>query len=298
VVRIKGVEKTLELVDRTGLRRIAIGGGEPTLFPGLAEYVRQMKEQGIFVSVLTNGRMLKFKDRLEELVDAGVDHFHVSVHSHVEQVHDAISRTAGSYRDTLNGLHNLRQAQAHTPLDVSIIQVISRLNVALLEDFARFVKDLSLDLDYVLLCYCIIEMESPREQLDLLVSYRDLMPHIHAAHEVLRSTGQRVYVDNVPPCLLRGNELLCLDFHKFNHLTVTGVTAISGTETQKYRFLQQSIKSYQRSYAPQCVSCVIKPYCGGVYRSYIDAFGVSEIDPYRFHEITTRLSQVSNTHAP
>ncbi|MEM8710328.1 MAG: radical SAM protein [Planctomycetota bacterium] len=59
---------SIALMAERGLKSvILIGGGEPTLYPGFAGFVRFLKETGLKVSVVTNGSR---GDRLAEVIDA------------------------------------------------------------------------------------------------------------------------------------------------------------------------------------------------------------------------------------
>lgn len=80
---LETVRDELDLAcQRRELDAVTIVGGEPTLYPELADVVRLVKERGLACQLLTNG--LRFlpkrgRDLLRELMDAGLDKiaFHV-----------------------------------------------------------------------------------------------------------------------------------------------------------------------------------------------------------------------------
>ncbi|MDQ7781828.1 MAG: radical SAM protein [Desulfomonilaceae bacterium] len=285
------VEKTLKLVNETGWDRVVISGGEPTLYSGLREVVRQLKDHGLFVTLFTNGRVLHEKAKTEQLVVAGVDAFHIPVHSDSERIHDAITRSEGSFRETITGISNLKEARSYASFTLSFVHVLNRLNYLGLSQFARFISEFRPD--YILLSYCVVNLDSPKDHLKILASYHEAACAIDDAYEIFEDKGQRVFVENIPPCVLRGKEALCMDFFKFNFLDIRGFKAVSTADGKTFVPLKQSIKSDQRAYAPACESCCIKQYCGGLHRASLEFQGSKHIVPYTAEEIRARLAASS-----
>lgn len=88
--------------------RVAISGGEPTLYPHLFELVQYLKSKGINnITLYTNARQLKDENYLLKLIDAGINHFHVALHSHIKDIATKISGVENSYDETLIGLKNI-----------------------------------------------------------------------------------------------------------------------------------------------------------------------------------------------
>lgn len=200
------VAETLKLAGENGWDRACISGGEPTLYSGLSEVVVQLKEHGLHVALLTNGRLLRQKKRVEELIAAGVDAFHIPVHSDSEEIHDATTRVKGSFRETITGIRNLRDASSGESFGLSFVHVLQKLNFQRLKEFANFITEFCPD--YVLLSYCIVNLDSPRDHLDLLATYDQAAGAIHQAHGIFKAKGQSVFAENIPPCFLRGKEEL------------------------------------------------------------------------------------------
>ncbi len=282
------VEKTLAEASATGIRRVGVSGGEPTLYPGLLEYTRRMKRHGMSVSILTNGRTLKNAQWLEQLLDAGIDHFHVSLHSDLADEHDAITRVKGSHRDAIQGLENLRDIRRHRQAELTVAHVMHLGNYQRLKEFAAFITPYNPY--YVLLSYSIIHQESPSDQMELLAPFETIMPKVLEACDTFDALGQKVYVDNIPPCLMRGREKLCLDFQKTNHLNIVGLKMLGRDEAKTYKAVRQSINSHERTFAPQCAKCSIVTFCGGLLRSYTEHFQSPGVQPYSSQEIRDRLA--------
>lgn len=96
------------LVDDSRYDSLILSGAEVTTFDDIVKYVRHAASFRHFkkIQIQTNGRRLVDKKYLGELVAAGVNEFFVSVHG-PEDVHDAITRSPGSYAATMEGIANL-----------------------------------------------------------------------------------------------------------------------------------------------------------------------------------------------
>ena len=59
-------KEIMERIERTGLKAVAITGGEPLFWPEMVDFIRNLKEKGYKVKLDTNGC---FPDRVEALLD-------------------------------------------------------------------------------------------------------------------------------------------------------------------------------------------------------------------------------------
>lgn len=282
------VTRTLAVAVDSGLGRVGISGGEPTLLPDLPELASRLRQGGLGVSVLTNGRALRERSWLEALVAAGVDHFHVPVHADHAGLHDAVTRVSGSFRETQEGLANILALREHVPLDLTLVHVVHAHNCNGLEAMARFL--LPYRPVYVLFSYCVIQASSYEKYLDLMTPYAAVLPGLLAACDFLLQNGQAVYADNIPPCLLRGREHLCLDFQKANTLNIVGLKDFDLSESVEDAAMFQPLNAHERSYAQVCTQCAIKAFCGGLYQSYLAVTDSPEVIPYTAAEISQRLA--------
>ena len=75
---------------------VIMTGGEPTLSPVLPDAIRLAREGGLHVRMITNGQKLADWDYCKSLWDAGLQHVHVSIHSHKHKLEDFLTGTPGS----------------------------------------------------------------------------------------------------------------------------------------------------------------------------------------------------------
>lgn len=113
------------------------GCGEPLLTPNVCDMVRYAYRGGLWVSLSTNGSLL-YRDRADELVDAGLGQLHVLLDGRDLQGYDAEADRQdldrmGSILENLAGLSAARRV-ARSELRVQITYVVTRQNVRLLPD--------------------------------------------------------------------------------------------------------------------------------------------------------------------
>ncbi|HQP37955.1 MAG TPA: radical SAM protein [Polyangiaceae bacterium] len=109
--------------------------GEPTLHPRLADFVRMASARGLrSVGLITNGRRFAYRAFGEHLVAAGLDRVTVSIHGHEAGLHDALTRTPGSFAQTLAGLENLSRTASRRSLTLHTSTVLNRRNLPRLAD--------------------------------------------------------------------------------------------------------------------------------------------------------------------
>jgi pyruvate-formate lyase-activating enzyme len=120
---------------------ICFTSGEPTTNPRLVQWVRMARRAGIpQLSLMTNGRLLSYHKLTRELVDAGLNRVYVSIHGHTARLHDGLTRTPGSFTQTVAGLdavtsYKQRGVSLHTST------VLTRRNLPHLGDLHRFLQE-------------------------------------------------------------------------------------------------------------------------------------------------------------
>jgi radical SAM protein with 4Fe4S-binding SPASM domain len=118
--------------------RIEILGGEPLLHDGLVEIIRGAKDEARspFITMYTNAA-LATPELAAEMKAAGLDAAIVSLLSHDPKVHDACTRSAGSWSATVGGISRLIEAG----VKVYTFTPVLRTNVADIPAVYAFVKD-------------------------------------------------------------------------------------------------------------------------------------------------------------
>jgi MoaA/NifB/PqqE/SkfB family radical SAM enzyme len=93
---------------RLGAGALHLSGGEPTLYPGLADLVEEGKRSGMYVILNTNGSLVT--ERLAgDLLEAGLDAVIISIHAAEPSLHDEIKGVKGSYEGAVRAAATFRR---------------------------------------------------------------------------------------------------------------------------------------------------------------------------------------------
>ena len=130
----------IEDLAAAGARNLLISGGEPTLDPALAGYIALARSCGIAqVGLETNAVQLAKPGKVEALVEAGLGHALVSLHSTDAATSDALTRAPGTFVKTIEGLRRL--IAADLPIDVNTM--LTRRSVPGLDAMPDFLAQLA-----------------------------------------------------------------------------------------------------------------------------------------------------------
>jgi MoaA/NifB/PqqE/SkfB family radical SAM enzyme len=116
-------------------------GGEPLLYPRLADAIRIARDKKILAVVTTNG--LKLEDHAEALVDAGLPMLQVSLDGWDDASQAARGRVKGSFERLCRGVRAVQKARGSRPFPViRILTAITRVNYANLDKIHEVVAGL------------------------------------------------------------------------------------------------------------------------------------------------------------
>lgn len=122
-----------------GSRIVVLSGGEPTIHPDFVEIIKKAKSIGYqHIRVITNGRMFAYRNFLHASTKAGLDQATISVHSHIPQVSDFLSKVDGSFDQILKGIKNCLSNK----LDLKVNIVVCKMNIVNLRKTLEFFYNL------------------------------------------------------------------------------------------------------------------------------------------------------------
>jgi MoaA/NifB/PqqE/SkfB family radical SAM enzyme len=177
-------------------RGIIFTGSEVTLRRDLTELARMARDHGFsHVRIQTHGMKLANETYLQELVDAGVDEYFVSITAADAATHDAITQVPGSFDRTMRGLENLEHHDVATMTN-TVITRLSYQQLPALVDRVGHLKRLK-RMDF----WNYWPMRETDDK-DLIVSHLDVRPYLRDAIAGARERGITLEIKNFPECLL------------------------------------------------------------------------------------------------
>ncbi|GIF23326.1 pyrroloquinoline quinone biosynthesis protein E [Actinoplanes tereljensis] len=129
----------LDQARQLGVLQVHFSGGEPVLRPDLADLVAHARALGMYTNLITSGVGLS-RGRLDQLVDAGIDHVQLSVQHADAPAADAIAGLR-SHERKIAVAALIREAEL--PLTVNV--VLHAGNVEALSSIAALAADLGAD---------------------------------------------------------------------------------------------------------------------------------------------------------
>ena len=245
---------------------IEIIGGEPLMRDDIVDIVRDTKVLGRSprVSLYTNGT-LATPALCEKLKAAGLDAALVTLHSHVPERHDSLTREAGSWDKTIAGISAFKAAG----IKVYVATVAHRENVADIKETGRFVEQ-DLGASFILTKYIPDSANSPftltskewREVRRWLIREQKVA-HMKEVESFFSLTGSCPSGNYIIAVKADGTVQPCPFATGF---TLGTVPAQSIWEIYENRFKLEKFRQLKQI-PNQCDPCVLKHLCGGGCRS-------------------------------
>ena len=231
-------------------------GGEPTLHPDFLRLMLEFRKAlpRLPFCLLTNGRTLAYPYFARRLLTAVGAPFSVAiaVHGHDAKTHDAVTRSPGSFAQTIAGLRNVfRYRRPGQEIEIRI--VLHKRTAQHLEPTLDYLLKAFPDARLYRLSLIHLEMEGQAERNfeSIRLSLGDCVAHIEDSLETLgRFHDFRLY--HFPLCVLP-----------------------PGLRARARRTLPKSDVRFLR----KCRSCCVRKSCAGVQRWYPARFGDSEFAP-------------------
>ena len=279
VIGLDRLDAFLDARERSN--EVCITGPDPGTCRDLPAIVARVRELGFErVAIMTNGRTLGARRKegtsdaggtiADQLAQAGVTRFELSIHGGEAAVHDGATRKPGSFEQARRGLHAALAARNRGgDLQVEVVTVAYRDNLDALE--ATVGSLLACGPDRV-----SVNVVEPWGEA--LARFDDVVPPLPrsaaALAALLRRYGAtaRLTVDGVPPCLLPAFEGFAGNREAIDLAAASGDAYASEESDQG------------RAFAPGCADCLHRPVCNGVYRAQAERGALDALRPVRLRE--------------
>lgn len=245
---------------------LVLTGGEPLTRRDVTAIVREARRLGFStVQAQTNGRMLAYAKFCGELAEAGVNEISPALHGHAPELHDWLTRAAGSFEQTVAGIRNAKALG----LKVITNTVVTRPNYRHLPEIAGLL--VSLGVDQFQLAFVHPAGEAAANFTSIVPRLSLAAPYMKKGLDIGLRAGVRVMTEAVPYCILPGYE-------KFAAERIIPATAIWDADTfirdyRKYRLDEGKLKG------PHCAGCSFDEVCEGPWREYPERYGFDELVP-------------------
>lgn len=137
------IEEELEAGYKKGFRSVEFLGGEPSIRKDIFHLIDRAKSIGFSsIKLTTNGRIFCYPQMAKKFKESGITDLAISVHGSNARTHQALTRTPGSFEQSLEGLRNCLSIGFDS---VSVNTVVTKLNIGDLSAMSLLFEKLGLE---------------------------------------------------------------------------------------------------------------------------------------------------------
>lgn len=249
-----------------GIEGVVFTGGEPTIRKDiieLVEYASSLKFK--VIQIQTNGRIFSYTDFCKMIVDAGATEYSPAIHGHNEKIHDFLTSTIGSFKQTIKGIENLKKLGQVVITNT----VITSCNYRYLPDIARLLVNLGVDQFQFAFVHIV---GTAAINADWIVPRkREIMFYVKKGLDIGIKASIRVMTEAIPYCFMHGYEDYVAE-KSIPHTKVYDFDLIVEDFTKSR--MKEGKRKMQR-----CSSCRYNRICEGPWKEYVELFGWDEFIP-------------------
>lgn len=248
--------------------KVVLTGGEPTLHPDILHIIRRMRKIGVReIQLQSNITLKSLPICVDDLADAGITSFGISLHGCTAEMHESFTGTEDSFKNTVNNLKRL----SRLGVPVALNCVISNYNVDYLSEIVEFVVQHKLANS---IQFAFIHIMGRAD------AHHDLIPPISTAAEAVRKAimlaneyGIYIKSEAIPFCMMSGFERNVAEIEKLEDITILDKVGIMNFSECR----ETSLKIKREA----CRQCLFYSMCEGPWIEYPRLFGWEEFVPVR-----------------
>jgi len=264
-------EEIMQHIDEAGrddAKSIVLTGGEITIrrdFFDILEYALSKVET---VVIQTNGRMFYYEEFAKKMASYERANVTIAIHSCKPNVHDWITGSKGSFKQTTQGIKNLIKFGMKRRVGGKL--VISKKNMNHLMNTVELCKELGI---------ASLNIAFPHAMGNARLNFDDCVPrYIDIKDEILRTIKKSIDLslhldlEAIPLCFLPNYETFASELRLSEHTVLKDLTHTD----RNYTKVRQTIAKRK---GVQCKECKYFLICEGVWDDYEKGYDISELTP-------------------
>jgi len=290
----KGDELPIEFIDtekskkilsekkKQGYQWVYFDGGEPTLRKDLVELINFAKTKGFkIVNILTNAVLLADNKLVKRLLAIKNNKnfnlsFSVSLHSYRKDVSEKLVGRKNTFNKTIKGINNLIKNNCQ---DLSLYYIITKYNYRDLPGFVNFVQKKfpqtrNITFSFIYPAGAALKNKNIFPQLSEVESYFQKALTLCKKYDIDFSIST---CGTIPLCFLKGYENVLLKQQELDQ--PKNVAIIDANQDVLYQLATKEFHKKTKIKASWCKQCVYNDKCGGIWRTYVDLYGINELKP-------------------
>ena len=278
------------LAQHERYEEVCFTSGEPTTNRRLHHWVKLARDAGAqWVSMMTNGRALAHEGYAKRLIALGMNKFYVSIHGHDKRLHEGLTRTPGSFEQTVAGIETIARFKRYG-LALHTSTVVTKRNLPHLGEIYRFLR--ARGVDQVVFNVMQANGRANTYFKQLFPRYSEIAAE---AERFLAEAGRReqpvmAFFVDIPLCTTTAlpdfNRGYVEDYVHFEPTDSQGLLPPEvrderrgGQEGELVQIRRADLDDDQRRKRPECARCRYDAVCEGVWGNYLRRYGWDELQP-------------------
>lgn len=233
--------------------RIIISGGEASINPKFADYIRYAREIGYDrIQTVTNGNMFFRPEFCKKVFDAWLQEVTISLHGHTRELHDYLTATPWSFDKAIRGLIHIRKYYPHIIINIDI--VVNKINVDFLPQIVKFFMRLGV-YEYDILQIIPFGRGFAEYKDILFYQIEDHLRALHDTWQLSRTPGMHMWTNRFPAEAFEWYEDLIQDPRKIKWETM------AEAYTMYDDFIRSDGAKKPVCFGASCEVCFLRQYC-------------------------------------
>ncbi len=280
------------LAQHDRYEEVCFTSGEPTTNKRLPHWVRMAKQAGArCISMMTNGRALSYERYAKMLVARGMNRFYISIHGHTKKLHEGLTRTPGSFEQTVGGLDMVTSLKPYG-VQLHTSTVITKRNLPHMASIYRFLRAHGVDQ----VVFNIMQANGRANTYfdQLFPTYTEIAEVARAFfnEQYKREREVMAFLVDIPLCTTTGipdfNRGYVEDYVHFeppneiNEMLLDEVQMAAragGENGELVQIRRGDLDDNQRRKRAECQTCRYERVCEGVWGNYLRRYGWDEFSP-------------------
>jgi len=235
--------------------KIILTGGEPTIHPNflkLISFIRKKFPQ-VIIEMDTNGRRFCYPSFTKEVLLFGNINVYTSLHGFDAKTHDAITRTPGSFSQTIKGIRNLLKYKKLGLHELELRIIITKLTYQYVEKILKFINENLPQVNRIVVIF--MEMEGQAG---------DNFKIVGLTHAQFQG-----FILGIAKWISKFKEF------RFYHFPLCTINQ------SLWKYTWRTLPDYEVTFLPNCRNCLYKKYCLGIHKDYLKKVGGEEFQPIK-----------------
>jgi cyclic pyranopterin phosphate synthase len=276
------------LEENRGAEEVCFTSGEPTTRPELPDLVARARSFGYRrISVMTNGRRLSHLPYAALLAKAGMNRFYVSIHGHTKKLHESLTRTPGSFEQTVAGLEAVARLKRFG-IELHTSTVVTDQNLPHFLDIYRFLRGHGVD-------QVVFNVMQANGRADthfehIFPRYADIAAGFARFCQTCGEARPMAFLVDIPLCATEAIP----DFNRgyverYRHFDLATQAVLPETQRPERAqqgkgqglvlVLREDLDEARREKRPECAQCRYTAACEGVWSNYLRRYGWDGLAP-------------------